>query len=287
MWRYGVVTKATIHASMDYETADGSQFSLRDVWIARGGEPAFAYTSVSAYVDGSAYVGKLPTPPDEVDEVDVLTCLEPVPPDCIHPKIPHGFTIAPDFDPVKHYLKAPSYTYDDCQPGKAFVADCVLNEVTVLERLKLHPHPNIVSYLGCVVKDGRITHICLDKYPSSLVAQAEQGLEINQSERIFEGIQAGISYLHDVSLAHNDINPENICLDVKGEPIIVDFDACLPFGEKLLKGASMADDPKGGFPISSKYNDLICGIDTIKNFLDANVKNYGNNEKGVDLSLGN
>ena len=63
---------------MDYETADGSQFSLREVWTDQGGTPTFAYTSVSAYVDGSAYVGKLDALPDEVDDADVLTCLEPV-----------------------------------------------------------------------------------------------------------------------------------------------------------------------------------------------------------------
>jgi hypothetical protein len=233
-------------------------------------------------VGGSAYVGKLPTALDEVDDADVLTCLEPVPPDCIHPKFPNGFTIAPDFDPINHYLKAPSYTYDDCQPGKMFVAECVLNEVTVLERLKLHPHPNIVSYLGCVVKDGRITHICLEKNPCSLVAQAEQGLDTHQSQRILEGVQAGVNYLHDLGLAHNDINPENICLGMTGEPIIVDFDGCLPFGEKLLKGVSMVDDPKGGFPISSKYNDLVCGMDTIQDFLAAHIKDNGNYNEGVD-----
>lgn len=266
---------------MDYETSDGSQFSLREVWTEHNGELAFAYTSVSAYVDGSAYVGKLPTQPEELDDADVLTCLEPVPPECVHPIFPEGFTTAPDFDRVKHYLKAPSYTYDDCQPGKSFVADCVLNEVSVLERLQHHPHPNIVSYLGCVVKDGRITHICLEKYPSSLVAQAEQGLDNHQSQRILEGVQAGINHLHDLGLAHNDITPENICLGLNGGPIIVDFDGCLPFDEKLLKGIGIVDDPTGGFPVSSKYNDLICGMDRIQDFLDVHAKDNDNYDEGV------
>lgn len=252
---------------MDYETPDGSQFSLREVWTERHGEPIFDYTSVSAYVDGSAYVGKLLCLPEEVDEADILPCLEPVPAECIHPEIREGFTIVPDFHSAKHYLKAPSFTYDDCRPGKTFVADCVLNEVSVLERLKLYPHPNIVSYLGCVVKDGRITHICLEKYPASLVSNSENGLDETQRERIFTGAKAAIVHLQSLGLAHNDINPENICMDANGEPIIVDFDACRPFGEKLTKGIYAICSSGTGTPTSNKDNDLIYGLTAIEHFL--------------------
>ena len=252
---------------MDYETPDGSQFSLREVSTERDGRPVYDYTSVSAYVDGSAYVGKVLSPPDEVDEADILACLEPVPTECIHPKFQEGFSSVPDFHSAKHYLKAPSFTYDDCRPGKTYVADCVLKEVSVLERLKLHPHPNIVSYLGCVVKDGRITHVCLEKYSSSLVGQSEHGLDEAQRERIFGRIKAGIAHLHSLGLAHNDINPENICIDADGEPVIIDFDACLPFGEKLIKGIGAACSSGEGHPTSNKDNDLIYGLNAIRDFL--------------------
>ena len=252
---------------MDYETADGSQFSLREVWTDQYGKPTFSYTSVSAYVGGSAYVGKLDALLDKVDDADLLTCLEPVPPECIHPRTPDEVTIAPEFDSAKHYLKAPSFVYDDCRPGKTFVADCVLNEVTMLGRLKVHPHRNLVSYLGCVVKDNRITHISLEKYSSSLVAAVEHGVTVIEVERILNGVQAGMEHLHALGLAHNDITPENICLDALGEPIIIDFDGCLPFGGLLMKGASMEIDPHSGAPLSSKRNDLITGMISIQDFL--------------------
>ena len=266
---------------MDYETPDGSQFSLREVWTERDGEPVFDYTSVSAYVDGSAYVGKLLHPLDDVDEADILPCLELVPTECIHPKFQEGFTIIPDFHSAKHYLKAPSFTFDDCREDKTFVADCVLNEVSVLERLKLYPHPNIVSHLGCVVKDGRITHICLEKYPASLVSASEMGLDEAQRARVFDGIRAGIVHLHSLGLAHNDINPENICIDANGEPIIVDFDACLPFGEKLIKAIGAACNFGDGPPTSNEGNDLIYGLDSIRDFLWPPKDNL-NDDESVD-----
>lgn len=252
---------------MDYETDDGSQFSLREVWDERDGQSTFAYTSVSAYVDCSAYVGKLDARLDEVDG-DILSCLTPVPPECIHPLAPEGLTIAPAINPAMHYLKAPSFTYDDCQPGKTFVADCVLNEVAALERLKLHPHANIVTYLGCVVTDGRITGVCLERYPSSLEAEAERGFNEQQKENIMCDLQDGMDHLFGLGLAHNDINPGNVCLDATGHAILVDFDGCLPIGEKLMKGTSKASDPETGAPLSSRENDMITGLGSIWDFMD-------------------
>ena len=254
---------------MDYETPDGSQISLREVWTKKDGKSAFEYTSVSAYVEGNAYVGKLAQLPQDVDDADVLNSLEPVPKACIHPPMPDGFAVAPEFDLTWHYLKAPSFTYEDCRPGKTFVADCVLNEASVLERLKAHPHPNIVKYYGCVVKDGLITHISLKKYPRSLVEYAEPGLSDSQKARIFNGVKEGIHHLHSLGLAHNDITPQNICVDADGEAIIVDFDSCLPFGENLLKSAMDKETMPLKVPISSQDNDLIAGIDVIIDFLDA------------------
>lgn len=256
---------------MDYETVDGSQFSLREVWTDDDEDPTFAYTSVSAYVDGGAYAGKLLAFAEEVDDADVLTCLEPVPVECIHLKFQEGFTIAPDFDSAMHYLKAPSFTYDDCQPGRTFVANRILNEVSVLERLKLDPHPNIVCYLGCVVRDGHVTHICLKKYPTTLVALAEKGLSEDEGKRILNGMHAGISHLHGLGLAHNDINPDNICVGYNGDPVIVDFDGCLPVGERLMKGTRLERGSNTGAPLSSKANDEITGMSAIQGFLSAHT----------------
>ncbi|KAK3718049.1 hypothetical protein LTR37_005475 [Vermiconidia calcicola] len=251
--------------TMDYETLDGSQFSLRAVWTKQDGKPVFDYTTISAYVEGVAYVGKLYQPPHQVDETDVLNSLEPVPPQCIRPEFPENFTLASEVDPAVHYLKAPSFTYDDCRPGNTFVADCVLNEVSVLERLKAKPHPNLASYHGCVVKDGLITHICSERYPASLAEHVNSGINEEQETRLLSSIEAGIGHLHALGLAHNDINPDNICIDADGNAVVLDFDGCLPFGEKLSEETAGIMASK--LSLSNRMNDLIHGLGSVEEFL--------------------
>lgn len=262
---------------MDYETPDGSQFSLREVYADDAkGRPLFQYTSIAAFVDGKPYAGKSEQRVEDVDDADILGLLRPVPAENIHPPFSAGFTQALSTDHAAHYLKAPSFMYEDSEPGRTFVADCLLNEVTVLERLRKHPHPNIVGYHGCVVKDGRITQLCLQRYKCNLEDYVTQGLSRQQREDLFEDVISAVKHLHSLGLAHNDICPQNVCIDSDGRPAIVDFDSCIPFGEKLLKG--VAADRGGGELLSDRENDFD-GLDDLKYFLDE-FDDEGNTERG-------
>jgi len=256
---------------MDYETPDGSQFSLQEVFDDSDGtsSPVFKYTSVTALVNGSAFAGQSPQRMEEVDEIEVLNLLRPVPLENINPLIPDGFTQVP-LDSVTHdahyYLKAPSFMYEDSTPGHTFVADCLLNEATVLEKLRGHPHPNLAQNFGCVVRDGRITHICLKRYECSLADYASRPLSHEQRQDILAGVVAAVKHLHALGLAHNDICPHNVCIDSDGRPVIIDFDSCLPFGEPLLKG--VATQAYGGHHVSAAENDLQ-GLEDFKDFLNS------------------
>lgn len=192
---------------MDYETADGSQFSLREVVSDDKGSPKFESTLITAFVDGNAYAGKSSQRMEDMDDVDVIQYLEPVAPENVFPLLPQGFTVAPPFDIADHYLKAPQFTYEDSKPGNTFVADILLSEATVLERLKQHPHPSIVTYYGAVTKDNRITHLCLKRCYCNLTEYFGVGLSVSERERLLVEIRAGIEHLHSLGLAHNDINP--------------------------------------------------------------------------------
>ncbi|KAL2190332.1 hypothetical protein L209DRAFT_770246 [Thermothelomyces heterothallicus CBS 203.75] len=115
-----------------------------------------------------------------------------------------------------HIKKPRLISYDRIRLGSQpnQIAESVLFEAAVCEFLKLHPHPNIATYLGCQVSDGRITGLCFDY--SSLLA----------------GIESGIKHLHALGLVHNDINPSNIMLD-GDEAVIIAFGSCRPAGESL------------------------------------------------------
>lgn len=197
---------------MDYETAEGSQFSLRELWSDDGATPEFQCTLITAFVDGNAYAGRSQQRMEYLDDVDVIQYLEPVNEESLFPLFPEGFAVAPTaFDMQLHYLKAPQFTYEDAQPGNTFVADCMLQEARVLERLKTAPHPSIVSYYGCVLKGKRITHLCLQRCYCNLVEYYHIGLPSEERKRLLQEIREGVSHLHALGLAHNDLNPGMCC----------------------------------------------------------------------------
>lgn len=189
---------------MDYETADGSQFSLREEWSSRDD---FKRTLITAFVEGDAYVGKSPRRMKDLDDFDILQLLEPVPSENVFPAFSQDLTKAPPFNSTEHYLKAPQFAYEDREPGRAFVADRLRSEIEVLERLRKQPHPSIVTYHGCVVREGRITHICLQRYCCNLVEYRDTNLSEAQCSVLLAQIRDGVDFLHSLGIAHNDINP--------------------------------------------------------------------------------
>jgi serine/threonine protein kinase len=192
---------------MDYETGDGSQFSLREEWSDDSDTPRFLGTLITAFVDGNAYVGRSTQHLDDLEEEDVIELLEPIPPGNIFPPFSDDLTEAPPFDMSGHYLKAPQFAYEDREPGRTFVADRLKSEAMTLERLSKNPHRSIVTYHGCVVKDGRITHLCLTRCYCNLVEYQEIGPGKEECERIVEQVRSGLEHLHGLGIAHNDINP--------------------------------------------------------------------------------
>jgi len=129
--------------------------------------------------------------------------------------------------------------------NKKRIADEILQEVQVFERLRRHPHPNIAKYLGCEVTDGKISGIFFKQYKQSLQQRLNPG-HLNKREfarwacldeawcsRIIEGIESGLDHLHALGFVHNDITPSNIMLDEGDTPIFIDFESCRAIGESL------------------------------------------------------
>jgi serine/threonine protein kinase len=79
-----------------------------------------------------------------------------------------------------------------------------------------------------------ILDYCLDKEPyyfvteyygDNLLANNSQ-LEVIQALTIFIKICDGVSCIHENNIVHRDLKPDNIILDDKQEPIILDFGLC-------------------------------------------------------------
>lgn len=290
---------------MDYETADGSQFSLREIWSEDPNptnttttttthttkpinSPKFEHTLITAFVDGNAYAGKSLQRISAMDDVDVFGYLEPVPSENIFPIMPAEFTRAPPFDMANHYLKAPQFTYEDSRPGRTSVADRLRNEARVLEflmgqgrrRRRMEngdgndvvggkdevggdevdaaaaavPHPNVVRYYGCVLKDERITHLCLQRCYCNLAEYAEVGLSSEETDELLGQVQEGLKFLHGLGLAHNDIHPGEYFLFILVSSLI--SNVCLPHLLIIAMNEITAKTKLTFFPPTSKRQHM-------------------------------
>ncbi|KAG1887627.1 kinase-like domain-containing protein [Suillus subluteus] len=154
-----------------------------------------------------------------------------------HPSLTESSSVPP----TDSFLKRPcillpdGYDADEPEkPGLWTPGDHMVKEAKVYEILKQHPHPNICVYYGCVRDVDHITAICLKRYGRTLMyAVWESDPTLNHAV-ILDGISKGLNFLHEtLGLVHNDINPANIALDDAGDPVIIDFDSCIPVGEEI------------------------------------------------------
>lgn len=169
-----------------------------------------------------------------------------IPKSAYSPRFLSSFTLAPEPLQPHSYIKRPGLiSYDRIYKGPQpdLIARSVLIETQVCEALKKHPHPNIATYLGCQVSEGRIIGLCFTKYDRTLMQEANpNSLAKRQSRRrrqskknysqVLTDIASGIQHLHSLGWVHNDINPMNIMFD--GErAVIIDFGSCRKAGQYL------------------------------------------------------
>lgn len=182
--------------------------------------------------------------------------LEEIPDTFLYTPFPAGLTLAPDPFPENAYLKRPNYldygSIDNC-------CTILIQEAHIFEKLRLHPHKNIVQYHGCVAEKGMFHAICLERYPATLY-EREEDLSETEKKRIVQDIREGIAHLHSIGLVHNDLNPGNVMIAEDGTAVLIDFDSCRPTGEPLgLKGATMGwgepgpGEPSFGPPTQRRY----------------------------------
>ena len=89
-------------------------------------------------------------------------------------------------------------------------------------------HPNIVG-VHQVFEDNDTAYMAIDFVDGQdlleILEDPKQTLEPEHIVTITRKLLAAIGFIHDHSLLHRDISPDNILLDRAGEPILIDFGA--------------------------------------------------------------
>ncbi|KAJ5921351.1 hypothetical protein N7466_009677 [Penicillium verhagenii] len=206
----------------------------------------FSHTSIVAFYGETAYHGMSAARTTDLSKepfLPFLKPLHPIPREDIYPKFSSRLTRAPEI-----YIRKPNLSLYSPDDGHE-IADLLFHEAEIYEILRRHPHPGLGRSLGCVVgDDGRITGLALVKYNGLSLFQRAHGPEFlgeEQRNRCIEGLKAAVQHLHDLGLAHNDINPSNVMFTDDGAPILLDFATCNPIGTKLIKGGQVGEFENG------------------------------------------
>jgi serine/threonine protein kinase len=173
-----------------------------------------------------------------LDTRDVSMALQPIPDDGVYAPAAHTITTASTETLGDAWIKRPKLALLDDEDVSHLCAQMLLQEVKTLEVLKNWPHPALVRYLGCIVRRNFITGIVLSRCRTTLKAQYESSQGVKDVDVFMSGIEAGVSHLHSLQYAHNDINPSNIGIDEHGGPVLLDMGSCAIFGEPLVSAGT-------------------------------------------------
>lgn len=162
--------------------------------------------------------------------------LERVPDEDIYPEIPPDtkITLAPENIGGPLYIKRPGLNSYETMKGTSFIVKNVLDETLIMEKICETRHPNIIKYYGCRTRRGRITSLVLERHKYTLAQYIREPVFHDMDKgKFLDALEAAVSHIHSMGLAHNDINPDNIMVDDDELPVLVDFGSCAPYGQPL------------------------------------------------------
>ena len=214
--------------------------SLRDLTIIEAFDQG---ASESKYVtfylvtpEDELYFGQSFKKKKEISLAEYNAALEYVPDSEIYPEVPQNatLTIAPDgLDNTSAFIKRPGLNSYESMKGFNWIPKGLLEETLIMEQISKTPFPNIIGYLGCRVRRGRITSLFLELLDQTLMQYIyEPGFTDLNKTKFVDALESSVAYLHSLGLAHNDINPSNIMVR-DGMPVLIDFGSCQPFGGRL------------------------------------------------------
>lgn len=191
--------------------------------------------------------GQLFKPKKEISLEEYNAALKHIPDSEIYPEVPSDTTLtmaAIGLDDTSAFIKRPGLNCYESVKGTNYIPKGILEESLIMEQISQTQHPNIIRYLGCRVRRGRITAIFLERLEHTLMQYIyESGFASLDKSQFVEALESAVAYLHSLGLAHNDINPYNIMVREDGTPVLIDFGSCQPFDGRLQ--SSRWDHPGG------------------------------------------
>ena len=209
---------------------------------------------LTAYNGYEAYLGARPLddpgnwiagPRNDLGDAEferLLKTMTRIPDEYIYPVFEGHLT---EFDPVTsaehgYFLKKPNIGVHE---ENELVAKLAMAEARTNEALLMHPHPNLGTYLGCIVHKGRLVGLAFPRHVETLSERMDRARKtrscqftIDQGQVWMDSIQSAARHLNSLGYAHNDISACNIMFDRNDVPVLIDLDSCTPLGEKLAKG---------------------------------------------------
>ncbi|KAI0407488.1 kinase-like domain-containing protein [Xylaria palmicola] len=182
------------------------------------------------------YFGQLYKQKKNISLADYSLALDHVRDEEIYPLVSEGtpLKVAPDhWDDTTAFIKRPGLNCYETMKGSDYVPEGILQETLIMEQISIASHPNIITYLGCRVKRGRITAIVLERLDQTLTQLSwTPAFHQLDHDSFFKAVESAVCHIHSLGLAHNDINPDNIMIK-DGMPVLIDFGSCQPFGMNL------------------------------------------------------
>ncbi|PXF48983.1 Serine/threonine-protein kinase/endoribonuclease IRE2 [Gracilariopsis chorda] len=185
----------------------------------------------------------------------------------------------PRFDAT--LTRAPCHSADSCyvkkprlllyQPGEDSLGAQMLQEAHVLEAIKSSQHPNVQQYHGCVELNNQLVGLCLEKYLETLTERVQRNDATLDVDHCVNGITSGLKHIHSLGYCHNDVNPGNIMFKEDGTPVLIDFDSCIPTGQKLGYKAGTLGFWDDSATHSLPQNDFT-GLRFVKEFIERHLE---------------
>ena len=189
-----------------------------------------------------AYFGQVFKEKKKITVEEFASSLRSVPDEEIYPKIhPEAKLKAASTTDQKTcsvFIKRPSLLDYEEASGHGWIRQIFLSEALIMEQIAAAPHPNIVKYLGCRMRDEFLTGIVLERHDSSLNDHYAQGKQPVDTDDFMAKLGEAVHHLHSLGLAHNDVNPNNVMLDEAGDPVLIDFGSCQPFEGRLMQAGT-------------------------------------------------